>query len=267
MDYLDKDSETACTIISKALSASKAREAAKKARTAARSVKQAIIGNVPDLADCSSKNPEECEIFFVEGDSAGGSAKMARDRRTQAILPIFGKILNAGKKKAEAVVKSVKLADMVKALRTGIGDEFNIDNLRYHKIILMADADADGGHIQCLHITNFYQTMRPLIEKGYVYAACPPLYKVTNTKKKKDNITYLYTKEELDSTDTSGCIVQRYKGLGEMSSEQLWDTTMNPETRRLVQITIDDIEKAEESLNLLMGNDVQARRKFLLEYL
>lgn len=267
LDYLEKDTERAGKIISKALSASKAREAAKKARTAARSVKQAIIGNVPDLADCSSKNPEECEIFFVEGDSAGGSAKMARDRRTQAILPIFGKILNAGKKKAEAVVKSVKLADMVKALRTGIGDEFNIDNLRYHKIILMADADADGGHIQCLHITNFYQTMRPLIEKGYVYAACPPLYKVTNTKKKKDNITYLYTKEELDSTDTSGCIVQRYKGLGEMSSEQLWDTTMNPETRRLVQITIDDVEKAEESLNLLMGNDVQARRKFLLEYL
>lgn len=126
---------------------------------------------------------------------------------------------------------------------------------------------SDGGHIQCLHVTNFYQTMRPLIEKGYVYAACPPLYKVTNTKKKKDNITYLYTKEELDSTDTNGCIVQRYKGLGEMSSEQLWDTTMNPETRRLVQITIDDVEKAEESLNLLMGNDVQARRKFLLEYL
>ena len=141
LDYLEKDVERASSIVGKALSAAKAREAAKKARNAARNVKQAIIGNVPDLADCSSKNPEECEIFFVEGDSAGGSAKMARDRRTQAILPIFGKILNAGKKSVEAVVKSVKLADMVKALRTGIGDEFNIDNLRYHKIILMADAD------------------------------------------------------------------------------------------------------------------------------
>lgn len=267
LDYLEKDVERASSIVGKALSAAKAREAAKKARNAARNVKQAIIGNVPDLADCSSKNPEECEIFFVEGDSAGGSAKMARDRRTQAILPIFGKILNAGKKSVEAVVKSVKLADMVKALRTGIGDEFNIDNLRYHKIILMADADADGGHIQCLHMTNFYQTMRPLIEEGYVYAACPPLYKVTRQKGKKEEITYLYTKEELDNTDTTGCNIQRYKGLGEMNPEQLWETTMNPETRRLIQITVNDIDKTETSLELLMGNNVQARRQFLLDYL
>lgn len=267
LDYLEKDTERAGKIIAKALSAAKAREAAKKARNAARSVKQAVIGSVPDLADCSSKNPEECEIFFVEGDSAGGSAKMARDRRTQAILPIFGKILNAGKKSTEAVVKSVKLADMVKALRTGIGDDFNIDNLRYHKIILMADADSDGGHIQCLHMTNFYQTMRPLIEEGYVYAACPPLYKVTRQKGKQQEVTYLYTKEELDNTDTTDCSVQRYKGLGEMNPEQLWETTMNPETRRLIQIKVDDVNKTEESLELLMGNNVQARRQFLLDYL
>lgn len=269
-DFLMKNYERSKTIIEKTLLAAKAREDARKARNAARASKTAsIAGNVPDLASCSSKNPEECEIFFVEGDSAAGSAKQGRDRRFQAILPVFGKILNAGKTTFEKVVDSTKLVDMVKALGCGIGKEFNIDKLRYHKIILMADADADGGHIQCLHMTNFYKTMKPLIEAGYVYAACPPLFKVSKKRGKKEETTYLYTAEELKQFDTTDAVVQRYKGLGEMSPEQLWETTMNPESRKLIQIHLgdDNAEETENIVELLMGKDTGQRRDFLLEYL
>ena len=269
-DFLMKNYDRSKTIIEKTLLAAKAREDARKARNAARASKAVSVGgNVPDLASCSSKKPEECEIYLVEGDSAGGSAKQARDRKYQAILPIFGKILNAGKATFEKVIDSGKLADMVKALGCGIGKEFNMEKLRYHKIILMADADSDGAHIQCLHMTNFYKTMKPLIEAGYVYAACPPLYKVSRKKGKKEEVTYLYTADELKEFNTENATVQRYKGLGEMSPEQLWDTTMNPETRKLIQIQLNEenAEDTEDTVELLMGKDTNQRREFLLEYL
>ena len=198
-------------------------------------------------------------------DSAGGSAKQGRDRNFQAILPVFGKILNAEKANIEQVLKSVKIKDLVKALRCGIGEAFDMDKLRYHRIILMADADADGGHIQCLHMVNMFRYMRPLVEEGCLYAACPPLFKVSKKVGRKEEVTYLYSNEELAAFDTEGCTVQRYKGLGEMMPEQLWETTMNPETRRLIQITVDDLEAAEEAIALCMGKDVESRREFLLQ--
>ena len=191
---------------------------------------------------------------------------MGRDRHFQAILPVFGKILNAEKASTEQVLKSVKIKDLVKVLGCGIGDQFDLDKLRYHRIIVMSDADSDGGHIQCLHMTNLFRYMRPIVEAGYLYAACPPLYKVSKKKGKKEEVHYLYTQEELENYDTEGCSVQRYKGLGEMNPEQLWETTMNPETRRLIQITVDDLEETEESIELCMGNDVNTRRDFLLQY-
>lgn len=265
--YLEENDERAQKITEKVLQAIRAREAARKARAVSRGLKNIEkVKNVEDLADCSCKDPEDSEIFLVEGDSAGGSAKQGRDRVYQAILPVFGKILNAEKANIEQTLKSVKIKDLVRALHCGIGENFDIDKLRYHKIILMADADADGGHIQCLHMVNMFRHMRPIIEAGYLYAACPPLYKVAKKKGKKEEVHYLYTPEELSDFNTNGCTVQRYKGLGEMNPEQLWETTMNPETRRLIQITVDDIDAAEEAISLCMGRDVATRREFLLEH-
>ena len=212
--YLEENDERAQKITEKVLQAIRAREAARKARAVSRGLKNIEkVKNVEDLADCSCKDPEDSEIFLVEGDSAGGSAKQGRDRVHQAILPVFGKILNAEKANIEQTLKSVKIKDLVRALHCGIGENFDIDKLRYHKIILMADADADGGHIQCLHMVNMFRHMRPIIEAGYLYAACPPLYKVAKKKGKKEEVHYLYTPEELSDFNTDGCTVQRYKGL------------------------------------------------------
>ena len=264
-EYLSKDSVTAKKIMEKVLLAAKARVAATKARNAVRSASAISTGAVKGLADCSCKDPDQSEIFLVEGDSAGGSAKQGRDRRTQAILPVFGKVGNAEKSSLDKIIKSVKTQAIVSALRCGIGKTFDISKLRYKKIVLMSDADVDGSHIQCLHMTFFYNYLRPIVEAGYLYVACPPLYKVYKKSKGQDvDVHYLYTEAEKEAFDTEGYLVQRYKGLGEMKPEQLWETTMNPENRRLIQITLEDVEAAEEALKVCMGDDVKSRKEFIM---
>ena len=216
------------------------------------------------LADCSERDPEKCEIFIVEGDSAGGSAKTGRDRMFQAILPLRGKILNVEKVRIDRALSNAEIKAMITAFGCGYGDEFNIDKLRYHRIVCMTDADVDGAHIRILMLTFFYRYMRPLIEKGYVYAAMPPLYKVTKGKKEY----YVYDDVELEKLMNEigrdpKPDIQRYKGLGEMSSEQLWQTTMNPETRTMMQITVEDAMAADETMSLLMGEKVDPRKEFI----
>lgn len=267
-DVLDKNPDTAKVLIDKVLKASKARLAAKKAREAARglkSISNTETGLPGKLADCTSKNPEECELFLVEGDSAGGSAKQARDRQYQAILPIFGKMLNVEKITADKVFNNIKFQDVIKALKTGINEDFDINRLRYHKIVLFSDADVDGGHIQCLYMAFFYRYMKKIIEQGYLYAACPPLFKVQKGKQCR----YAYNDNELstilDEFGKDNINVQRYKGLGEMNPDQLWETTMNPNTRRLVKITIKDAEQAEAILTACMGKDTTPRKKLILD--
>lgn len=264
--YFKEHLDTAKIIVTKALEAKKVREATKKAKEQARKKnKNNTISLEGKLADCSSNKPEECEIFLVEGQSAGGSAKQARDRKFQAILPQKGKVANVEKKREEKIHELEQPQILATALGTGLGSEFDINKLKYHKIVLMNDSDVDGAHIFCLNFTLIYRYMKPLIEKGYVYLANSPLYKNVINKK----IYYTYSEQEqsefLKGKETKNIKIQRYKGLGEMNPEQLWDTTMNPETRKLLQLTVDDFIEMDNTVSLLMGENVDRRREFIQE--
>ena len=263
MTYLEENPSTARTILNKSLDASRAREAARKARDNARRKSALESNSLPGkLADCTDKNPENTELYIVEGDSAGGSAKGGRDRNTQAILPLWGKMLNVEKARVDKVIGNEKLTPVILALGTGIGDDFDITKLRYHKIVLMADADVDGAHIRTLLLTFFFRYMRPLIEHGYVYIAQPPLFKVSKGKKH----FYAFSDEERDEkiTELGGsCDVQRYKGLGEMDSQQLWETTMDPKYRTMLRVNLEDAMEADETFSVLMGDKVEPRRDFI----
>jgi len=263
MTYFDENPYVAKLIFNKSLEASRAREAARKARELARRKTAFDGGSLPGkLADCTDKDPAKTEIFIVEGDSAGGSAKQGRDPTIQAILPLWGKMLNVEKARIDKVIGNDKLVPVVLALGTGIGDEFDITKLRYHKIVIMADADVDGAHICTLLLTFFFRYMRPLIEGGYVYIAQPPLYRLTKGKKHR----YAYTDEQRDEIIAeigTGYTIQRYKGLGEMDPEQLWETTMNPELRTMKRVNISDMIEADETFSILMGDKVEPRRNFI----
>lgn len=264
-DYLDKNPEAAKIIVAKALEAQATREAVRKTREAERGTKK-LFGGLPDkLTTCSSKKPEECEIWLAEGDSAGGSCKKARDYKTQAILPVFGKINNVEDCTLADILKSPKLEEVIKALGCSIGEDFNIDNLRYHKIIIASDADDDGLHIQTLWITFFYRFLRPIVEEGYLYISCPPLFKVVKNKKE---FRYCYTIEEKDQALLemgTKCQVTRYKGLGEMEATDLKASTMNKDSRVLIQVNIEDIESDEASISACMGDNVALRREMILD--
>ena len=263
--YLEENPAVAKAILDKCISASRAREAARKARELVRR-KNALEGSTlpGKLADCSEKDASLCEVYIVEGDSAGGSAKQGRDRKFQAILPLWGKMLNVEKARADKIYGNEKLNPVILAIGAGIGAEFDITKIRYGKVIIMADADVDGSHIRTLLLTFFFRYMRPLIENGNVYLAQPPLYKLSR-KGMKD--LYCYTDEQLEQNlqelGREGMNIQRYKGLGEMNPEQLWDTTMNPETRTLVQVTMKDAIKADEIFTVLMGDEIAPRREFI----
>ena len=264
--FLEENPAQAKIILEKCIKAARAREAARKARDLTRRKGALDSFSLPGkLADCSDKDPSQCEIFLVEGDSAGGSAKDGRDRKRQAILPLRGKILNVEKARLDRILNSDEIKNMITAFGCGIGDDFNVEKLRYHKIIIMTDADVDGAHIRTLLLTFFYRYMRPLIEGGFVYAAQPPLYQV---KKGKD-VYYTYGEDE--QTELMKSLegkagkddIQRYKGLGEMDAEQLWDTTMDYEHRTLIQITIEDSAAADQTFSTLMGDKVPPRKKFI----
>ncbi|MBQ7638139.1 MAG: DNA topoisomerase (ATP-hydrolyzing) subunit B [Clostridia bacterium] len=263
MTYFDENPYVAKLIFNKSLDASRAREAARKARELARRKTAFDGGSLPGkLADCTDKDPAKTEIFIVEGDSAGGSAKQGRDPTIQAILPLWGKMLNVEKARIDKVIGNEKLVPVVLALGTGIGDEFDITKLRYHKIVIMADADVDGAHICTLLLTFFFRYMRPLIEQGYVYIAQPPLYRLTKGKKHQ----YAYSDEQRDDIIAelgTGYTIQRYKGLGEMDPDQLWETTMNPELRTMKRVSISDMIEADETFSILMGDKVEPRRNFI----
>ena len=269
-NFLEENPNVAKAVLEKCISASRAREAARKARELVRRKSALETTTLPGkLADCSSKVAEECEVYIVEGDSAGGSAKQGRDRKYQAILPLWGKMLNVEKARADKIYGNDKLNPVIVAVGAGIGADFDITKIRYGKVIIMADADVDGAHIRTLLLTFFFRYMRPLIENGNVYLAQPPLYKLS--KKGMDDV-YCYTDEDLDKAykdlEEKGIAreqlgLQRYKGLGEMNPEQLWETTMNPETRILVKVTMEDAIKADEIFNVLMGDEVEPRRDFI----
>lgn len=266
--YFEEHPDTAKTIVGKALLTIQIRKAAKAAKDAImRKGAFDSMGLPGKLADCQSKNPADCEIYIVEGDSAGGSAKQGRDRKFQAILPLWGKALNTEGARLDKVVNSDKLKDFIIALGTGIGDTFNLEKLRYHRVILMSDADVDGSHIATLLLTFIFRHLPGLIENGHIYIAMPPLYRIKQGK----NIHYVYTDEEkeeyLQSIDTNkNYDIQRYKGLGEMNPQQLWETTMNPETRQLKQVNIEDAVKADEVFRVLMGDEVPPRKKFIVTH-
>lgn len=263
-DYFERNPMDAKRIIDKCMQSAKAREAARKARELTRRKNALETDTLPGkLADCSIQDPGRCELYIVEGDSAGGSAKQGRDRTFQAILPIWGKMLNVEKTRLDKVLENDKLQPIIASLGTGIGDSFDISKLRYGKIIIMADADVDGSHIRTLLLTFFFRYMRELIEKGHVYIACAPLYKISN----RNEVRYAYSEEEkeeiLKEMGGHGVTIQRYKGLGEMNPPQLWETTMNPEKRTLLKITSEDAVEAEEIFSILMGDAVFPRREFI----
>jgi DNA gyrase subunit B len=263
-DYFDRNPLIAKKIIEKCIQSAKAREAARKARELTRRRNALENDSLPGkLADCSIKDPDKCELYIVEGDSAGGSAKQGRDRTFQAILPLWGKMLNVEKTRLDKVLSNDKLQPIISTLGTGIGDGFDLSKLRYGKIIIMADADVDGSHIRTLLLTFFFRYMCDLIENGHVYIACSPLFKIS----KKDQISYAYSEDEktriMKKIGGHGAVIQRYKGLGEMNPDQLWETTMNPEKRTLVQITSDDAVEADEIFSILMGDAVAPRRQFI----
>ncbi|MCR5041071.1 MAG: DNA topoisomerase (ATP-hydrolyzing) subunit B, partial [Clostridia bacterium] len=261
---LEENPSVAKAIFDKALEAARAREAARKARDLARRKSALETNSLPGkLADCIDKNPENTELYIVEGDSAGGSAKQGRDGNTQAILPLWGKMMNVEKARLDKVIGNDKLQPVVLALGTGIGEDFDISKLRYHKIVIMADADVDGQHIRTLLLTFFFRYMRPLIDNGFVYIAQPPLFKISKGKK----VWYAYTDDDrekiLSEIGTDGISTQRYKGLGEMDPEQLWETTMDPAARIMLRVTMEDAEEADEVFSILMGDDVAPRREFI----
>ena len=268
--FLEENPAVAKAVLEKCISASRAREAARKARELVRRKSALETSTLPGkLADCSSKIPEECEVYIVEGDSAGGSAKQGRDRKYQAILPLWGKMLNVEKSRADKIYNNDKLQPVILAVGAGIGSDFDITKIRYGKVIIMADADVDGAHIRTLLLTFFFRYMRPLIENGNVYLAQPPLYKLSK-KGMKD--IYCYTDEDLDKSfkeleekgiTRDSLSIQRYKGLGEMNPEQLWETTMDPERRIMIKVTMEDAIKADETFSLLMGDEVEPRREFI----
>lgn len=263
MTYFEEHPAVAKTLLNKSLDASRAREAARKARENARRKSPLESNSLPGkLADCTSKDPTKCELYIVEGDSAGGSAKDGRDRKHMAILPLWGKMLNVEKARVDKVITNEKLVPVVMALGTGIGDDFDISKLRYHKIIIMADADVDGAHIRTLLLTFFFRYMPQLLEEGHVYLAQPPLFKVSKGKRS----VYAFSDEQRDQEieEFGGdCDIQRYKGLGEMDPEQLWETTMDPEFRTMLRVTIEDAQRASENFSILMGDNVEPRREFI----
>ena len=267
-EFFEENPAVAKTIVEKSLTASRAREAAKRARENTRRKGALESSSLPGkLADCSDRDNTYTEIYIVEGDSAGGSAKQGRDRRFQAILPLWGKMLNVEKARVDNVYKNEKLVPVITALGAGIGDDFDLEKLRYGKIVIMADADVDGAHIRTLLLTFFFRFMRPLIEEGHVYIAQPPLYKITRGKVNK----YAYSDAELrkildEMEDGRQPSIQRYKGLGEMNPEQLWETTMDPERRVMLRVDLEDARQADETFTILMGDKVEPRRKFIEDY-
>ena len=263
-DYMEEHPKEAKDLILKSITSQRAREAARNARELTRRKGVLETNSLPGkLADCSERDPSLCEIYIVEGDSAGGTAKQGRDRRFQAILPLRGKILNVEKSRINKVLENNEIKSMITAFGAGVGNDFDVTKLKYDKIITMTDADVDGSHIRILLLTFFYRYMRPLIEGGHVYAAMPPLYKISKNKQEY----YCYSDDELakklEEVGKKGADVQRYKGLGEMSAEQLWTTTMSPEHRTLVRINMKDAYEADQIFNTLMGEDPELRRIFI----